>query len=68
MIELLFVTCLSAAPDQCQSRSLLFTEDIGLMTCMVQGQAQIARWLESHPRDELREWKCQMARQDGVSI
>lgn len=68
MIELLFVTCLSAAPSSCQDRSLLFTDDVGLMDCMIRGQAEIARWVETHPREEVREWKCRVPREGGVAI
>lgn len=66
MIELLFVTCLSVAPATCQDRSLLFTDDVGLMTCMIRGQAEIARWLETHPREKVREWKCRIPKADGL--
>ncbi|MFV0384454.1 hypothetical protein [Paracoccus sp. (in: a-proteobacteria)] len=68
MIELIFVTCLSAAPASCQDRSLLFADEMGLMTCMVRGQAEIARWLDRHPRERVRAWTCRVPRQDGVSI
>jgi hypothetical protein len=57
MIELMFVTCMSAAPEQCQDRSLLFSE-LGLMTCMVHGQSALAEWLAAHPRETVREWRC----------
>ncbi|SET67377.1 hypothetical protein [Paracoccus homiensis] len=68
MIELFFVTCLSVAPASCQDRSLLFTDEMGLRTCMLRGQSEIAKWLETHPRETLREWKCRTAREDGVAI
>ena len=62
MIELLFVTCMAAEPSNCQDRSLLFTEEIGLMTCMVHAQGQLAGWVASHPRETIREWRCQKIR------
>ncbi|MDT1061701.1 hypothetical protein RM190_07510 [Paracoccus sp. CPCC 101403] len=58
MIELFFVTCLTASPMQCQDRSLLFTQDVGLMTCMIQGQSQLAEWKRSHPRETIHRWGC----------
>lgn len=58
MIELLFVTCLSAAPMECRDRSLVYTEDAGLMACMLHGQAEIARWSQSHPDQTVRGWRC----------
>lgn len=57
MIELLFVSCLSADPARCQDRSLIFTET-NIMACMVHGQQVIAEWVESHPKETVAEWKC----------
>jgi hypothetical protein len=59
MIELLFVACLSTAPDQCQQRSLLFT-DISPMTCMMGAQPELAKWTETHPRFRVAGWKCRL--------
>ena len=61
MIELFFVTCLLSDPDRCQGHSLLFQEQNGLMTCMLQSQNELARWIETHPRERVREWKCRYA-------
>lgn len=61
MIELLFVTCLSTAPQQCEERSLLFT-DISPMTCMLGAQPELAKWTESHPRYTVSGWKCRAVR------
>ncbi|MBU3031440.1 hypothetical protein [Paracoccus marinaquae] len=68
MIELLFVTCLVGAPEQCRHRSLLFSDDTGLMTCLIHGQTQLAGWIESHPTEHLREWRCRMGGSEGLSI
>lgn len=64
MIELFFVTCLVDAPDRCQTHSLLFEEKNGLFSCMLEGQNELARWVEAHPRDRVREWKCRYAGQE----
>ncbi|RJK98529.1 hypothetical protein D3P06_16060 [Paracoccus aestuarii] len=61
MIELFFVTCLLAQPDRCTDRSLLFEERGGLFGCMLQGQSELARWIETHPSERVREWKCRYA-------
>ncbi|MCF3972861.1 hypothetical protein [Paracoccus salsus] len=68
MIELFFVTCLMAEPDVCQDRSLLFEEQNGLFTCMLQGQNELARWIETHPRETVREWKCRYSGAGGTDI
>ncbi|WP_226628734.1 hypothetical protein [Alloyangia pacifica] len=57
MIELLFVACLSSAPDQCQQRSLLYT-DVTHMACMMGAQPELARWVEEHPNYTVSNWKC----------
>lgn len=58
MIELFFITCLTTDPGICENHSLLFEEQNGLFTCMLQSQNELARWVETHPRDKVREWKC----------
>lgn len=68
MLELMFVTCMAGDPQSCQDRSLLFAEEMGLMTCMVTGQAHLAAWVETHPKEVVREWKCQVAGAEGTSI
>ncbi len=65
MIELLFVTCLSVSPTECQERSMLFT-DISPMTCMMGAQPELAKWVNEHPKWKVSQWKCQMARTSEV--
>ncbi|EPX76103.1 hypothetical protein [Salipiger mucosus] len=67
MIELLFVTCLSAAPDQCRERSLIYT-DITPMTCMMGAQPELAKWSQSNPKYEVRGWKCRALRRDELEL
>lgn len=57
MIELLFTTCLSAAPDVCQERQMLF-QDVTPTQCMVGAQAELAKWTETHPKEHIAPWKC----------
>ena len=58
MIELFFVTCLAQAPEQCRDRSLLYAAETGVMACLTMGQAELARWAETHPDETVRQWKC----------
>lgn len=57
MIELLFVACLSTAPDECRERSLLFT-DVSPMQCLMGAQPELAKWTASHPNQEIKSWRC----------
>lgn len=68
MIELFFVTCLMAAPEICEDHSLLFEEQNGLFTCMLQGQNELARWVRDHPQEIVREWKCRYPTRDDAQI
>ncbi len=61
MIELLFVACLSTAPEQCQERSLLFT-DVSTMNCLMGAQPELAKWTQTHPRYTVAGWKCRNLR------
>ncbi|QBX33849.1 hypothetical protein E4L95_03560 [Paracoccus liaowanqingii] len=61
MIELLFVVCLSSEPASCRDRSMIFTEDIGLMGCMMGAQSQLAKWVETRPQERIVSWRCKAA-------
>ena len=64
MIELLISACalatqISQPPGQCRDCSLLYDpREVSVMTCMMHGQAQVARWQDSHPRWQVERWQC----------
>lgn len=58
MIELLVVVCLSAAPDRCEERSVGLYPDLSLLTCVMQGQPEIAAWIDRHPELRVQRWTC----------
>jgi hypothetical protein len=57
MVELLFVACLATAPEECRERSLLFS-DITPMVCMMGAQPELAKWASTHPKFDIKSWKC----------
>lgn len=62
MIELVFVTCLSAAAQStpaCHERSLIFV-DVSPMMCVLGAQPQLARWIETHPGERILSWRCRV--------
>ena len=59
MIELLFVACLSLSPTDCREQSLLYSE-VTPMACMMGAQPELAKWVESHPKFQVKSWKCKM--------
>ena len=68
MIELFFVACLIAEPRVCHDHSLLFVEQNGLFTCILQGQNELARWVNTHPNDHVVEWKCRLPKTGDTQI
>jgi hypothetical protein len=58
MIELIFVACLTLAPDACEEHSKVYMAEIGLMGCMVTAQAQLAEWTAARPRFRVVRWSC----------
>lgn len=58
MIELLFVVCLKTMPNACEERSLLTLQEVGLMSCMMLAQPQLAEWSLAHPDLQIKRWSC----------
>jgi hypothetical protein len=60
MIELLIAACL--ASGDCRNFSLLYdSREVSVMTCMVSGQVEVARWQAGHPDWRVVRWRCGMA-------
>ncbi|OIQ28883.1 MAG: hypothetical protein BM562_12035 [Alphaproteobacteria bacterium MedPE-SWcel] len=57
MIELLFVVCLSGQPTACSERSMVFV-DVSPQTCLMGAQPELAKWVNTHPRHEIKSWRC----------
>lgn len=59
MIALVFVTCLSSEPGNCQEHSLLY-QDVSAMSCMLGAQPELAKWTVEHPGWQINSWSCRM--------
>jgi hypothetical protein len=57
MIQLVFVVCMSAAPLNCEERSLLY-QDVTPAACLAGAQPELAKWSERHPKWRISSWKC----------
>jgi hypothetical protein len=68
MIVRVFLACLRATPDLCQEQRISYLPEIGLMTCMMQAQPQLAEWLQSRPDLTVARWTCQFSDPRGVKI
>ncbi|HSM40516.1 MAG TPA: hypothetical protein VK862_07170 [Afifellaceae bacterium] len=69
MIELVISVCMISDPQVC--KNVHFTETAGNMTpmqCMMQGQQQIAEWANTHPKWQIRRWRCGRVRFDEREI
>jgi hypothetical protein len=64
MIELVIAACL--ASGDCRDFALLYdSREVSVMTCMVSGQTEIARWQDSHPGWRVVRWRCGFAGERG---
>lgn len=57
MIELVFVACMATSPSECDNFSLLYT-DVTPMACVMRAQPELAKWVQSHPKHQIKSWKC----------
>ncbi|MEY8828458.1 hypothetical protein AB9K34_08565 [Sedimentitalea sp. XS_ASV28] len=61
MIELVFIVCLAGAPEDCERRSLLYT-DISQKVCVRRALPELANWIISHPQWKIARWTCEVVR------
>jgi hypothetical protein len=60
MIELLIAACLLSG--ECRDFPLLYDpREVSMMTCVLSGQAEVARWQTSHPDWQIVHWRCGMS-------
>jgi hypothetical protein len=67
VVELIFVACLTLAPDSCEERSKVHAAEIGIMGCMLTAQAELAAWTESHRDFEVTRWSCRWMGSAGLA-
>lgn len=67
MIELVIAACLTTG--ECRDFRLLYDPwDVSLMTCMIAGQPEVARWNEANPDWQVRRWSCGLQDTRRVSL
>ncbi len=60
MIELLIAACLTSV--ECRDFPLLYdSREVSIMTCIISGQTEVARWQLSHPEWHIVRWRCSVA-------
>lgn len=60
MIELVIAACL--ASGNCRDFPLLYDpREVSMMTCLISGQSEVARWHADHPDWQIVGWRCGVA-------
>lgn len=62
MIELVFVACLMASPQECEKKHLVFAENMSPMACLMGAQPELAKWRNQHPKWRVGKWQCRQIR------
>ena len=62
MIELVVAVCFLDDPTRCKEVSLVNAEE-GMTShqCMMGAMPEIAQWVDTHPRWQLKSWTCRKA-------
>lgn len=59
MVEIVLSLCLISNPETCKNVNLTFmAENVTPHQCMFNGQAEIAKYLQGHPRWQVKKWSC----------
>lgn len=58
MIELVFLACMTAAPDECREKVIKFLPAPAAALCMYQAQPELAAWATQHPDQRITRWRC----------
>jgi hypothetical protein len=57
MLELVVTFCLLAAPTECKTRGMVYSDqELTQMQLMAQAQPVIAQWMDEHPGHSVQRW------------
>jgi hypothetical protein len=69
MFELVFSACLIANAQTCRDVHLTYEgQQVSMMQCFVEGQAEMAKWLEAHPKYRVGKFRCGLPKMAGTDI
>lgn len=60
MIELVISACLIAGSECRDFGQLYDPRDVSLLTCMIAGAPEVARWQGQHPAWRVTRWNCDL--------
>jgi len=59
MIEIVLSVCMLGESERCKDVKLTyFAESVNTQQCMFNGQLEIAKWIEAHPKWTIKKWYC----------
>jgi len=61
MTALVFIACLAASPDTCQSHRVPLAEATPWV-CLMGAQGMLAQWAVANPGWRVVRWRCEMGR------
>ncbi len=62
MIEIAAAVCMISAPERCRDITLTFDADsVTPITCMMNGQSELAQWTVEHPNWRIARFSCRPA-------
>ena len=63
MIELVISVCMLSQPEHCKDVHLTYSDqNLTPYQCVMRGQPEMAKWIESHPKWRIHKWRCGRAR------
>jgi hypothetical protein len=60
MIELIIAACMTVSAECREFRMQYDAREVSLMTCMIAGQPQVARWQQANPKWRVTRWHCDL--------
>lgn len=68
MISIVFTACLFGDPSACSEKQLAFEGEgnITPYTCVMYGQAELAKWQENHPNYRITKFGCKPYVEKGI--
>ena len=58
-LEIVFLVCAIAQPDQCEDKHLQFAWHGSLRQCVMAAQPYVAQWIGDHPKWTVKEFHCE---------
>jgi len=61
MISIVISACLIADPGVCRDHRVPLAANIDAKGCLFSAQPHLPRWVEEHPKWQIKSWRCASA-------